>query len=341
MDKRTEGHVDKGGKHRSGAFQRFLQRLEKHLAKMSRQQLAATQQTIAAHAAKWQCLDLIEAFGRRRTCCPHCSCAKFYRHGYTSGLQRYRCFQCLRTFTALTGTPFAFLRKRERWLPYLACMLRSLTVRGSADDAGIHRNTSFRWRHRFLVRTKDDRPATLNGIVEVDETYLLESQKGSRHMTRPARRRGGVAPTRGITKYHDCVLVARDRGGATRDWVAGRGQVTTARLCRHLPGVLASDVVLVTDGAQAYHGYVAEHPAPHVALNIEAGIRRRGPYHLQNVNQYHGQFKRWLAPFLGVASRYLPNYLGWCHALHVARVDAPASLLKSALGWQGGTGPES
>ena len=334
MDKRVAGRFDNDCKQRRGDFQRFRRRLERRLAKMSRQQLSATLQTVAAHAAQWECLDIVEAFGRLRKACPHCACAKFYRHGHTSGLQRYRCRQCGRTFTALTGTPFAFLRKRERWLPYLACMLRSLTVRGSADDAGIHRNTSFRWRHRFLIRTKDDRPDTLNGIVEVDETYLLESQKGSRRLTRPPRRRGGIAPTPGITRHHDCILVARDRGGSTRDWLAGRGQVTTARLRRHLPAALADDVVLVTDGAWAYHGYVEKHPVAHVSLNIEAGIRRLGPYHLQNVNQYHGQFRRWLAPFLGVASRYLPNYLGWCHALHVKRIDGAAGLLKSALGWR-------
>jgi hypothetical protein len=35
--------------------------------------------------------------------------------------------------------------------------------------------TSFRWRHRFLLLSKDDRAARLNGIAEADEMYVRES----------------------------------------------------------------------------------------------------------------------------------------------------------------------
>ncbi|MFB9287418.1 hypothetical protein ACFFTM_03525 [Pseudoduganella plicata] len=68
-----------------------------------------------------------------------------YRHGVCYGLQRYRCRQCRRSFNALTNTPLAFIRLREKWLPFLRCMLDSMTVRVAADAIGIHRNTSFRY----------------------------------------------------------------------------------------------------------------------------------------------------------------------------------------------------
>ncbi len=55
--------------------------------------------------------------------------------------------------------------------------------------------------HRFLAWVKLDRPRSLNGIVEADETFLLESQKGSRTLDRPARRRGGRAPMRDISRH--------------------------------------------------------------------------------------------------------------------------------------------
>jgi transposase-like protein len=313
-------------------FGRFLVRLRRQLAKCSRQQVAITHDMVASHAARSLCLQAIEAFGRLRTVCPHCPGKRFHRHGFAAGLQRYRCLDCGRTFNALTHTPLAFLRRRERWLPYLQCMLDSRTVRAAATHAGIHRNTGFRWRHRFLMRTKHDRPGILRGIVEADETYLLESQKGSRHLNRPARRRGGVAGRRGINQEHVCILVARDRGGATRDWVTGRGPVTHALLHICLPPVLARDVILVSDGARAYRTFTAAEGLAHEALNVRAGIRARGPFHIQNVNNYHSRFKGWLARFLGVASHYLPNYLGWRHALDGNRITAPLDLLKAALG---------
>jgi hypothetical protein len=75
-----------------------------------------------------------------------------------------------------------------------------------------------------------DRPARLTTIVEADETYRLESQKGSRHLNRKPRKRGGVAKGPGVNREHDCLLVARDRTGQTLDFYTGRGQVTVDKL---------------------------------------------------------------------------------------------------------------
>ena len=42
---------------------------------------------------------------------------------------------------------------------------------------------------------------------------------------------------------------------------------------------------------------------------------RAGAWHIQNVNAYHSRFKQWMRRFNGVATSYLPNYLGWFRAL--------------------------
>ncbi|WEF34559.1 helix-turn-helix domain-containing protein [Pseudoduganella chitinolytica] len=77
----------------------------------------------------------------------------------------------------LTKTPLAFIRLREKWLPILRCMLHSMTVRGAAKANGVPRNTSFRWRHRFLAMTKEARALPLDRIVEADETYYWNRKK--------------------------------------------------------------------------------------------------------------------------------------------------------------------
>ena len=156
-------------------------------------------------------------------------------------MQRFRCLGCRRSYNALTGTPLARLRLRGHWLTCLQCLLDSRTVRAAARMTGVHRTTSFRWRHRFVHGFMRDRLARLAGVVEADETYLLESQKGSRRMTRPARRRGGVAPYRGIGFAHDCVLVACDRVGGALDFHTGRGPVTATQLASSLGPVVAPE----------------------------------------------------------------------------------------------------
>ena len=180
-------------------------------------------------------------------CCPHCQGTALYRHGHVSGLQRYRCRTCRRTFNALTGTALARLRKKGKWFGFSQALAASLTLRKAAAVLQVHRNTALRWRHRFLRGLKMARAATLRGITEADETYFLESRKGCRKLQRPARRRGSKARSAGLSNELVCVLVARDRAGQTLDWVMGRGQMTKAALAGALQPVLAKDALLVSD----------------------------------------------------------------------------------------------
>ena len=267
-----------------------------------------------------------------RLCCPRCQGKQLYRHGSKSGLQRFRCRACGRTFNSLTGTPLARLRHKKKWLGFSDCMLDSCTVRQAAAKVGVAKNTSLRWRHRLLTLTKTDRPACLNGIAEADETFLLESQKGARNLQRPARRRAGKASKRGISTEHVCILVARDRSGNTVDFVTGRGPVTAIQLKEHLRPVLSPDTLLVTDANKAYQAFAQQQDISHQYVNVSAGERVRGAVHVQNVNGYHSRFHKWLTGFNGVATHYLPNYLGWCWAIDQERIRTPETLLRTTIG---------
>src|SRR5215213_1757044 len=56
-----------------------------------------------------------------------------------------------------------------------------------AKRCGVAASTAFRWRHRFLQAPALDKPTKLTGIVEADETFILESFKGKRSdLPRPA-----------------------------------------------------------------------------------------------------------------------------------------------------------
>jgi transposase-like protein len=228
--------------------------------------------------------------------------------------------------------PLARLRHKEKWLDFADCMLDSRTVRKAAARVEVDKNTSLRWRHRFLMATKTDRPACLNGIAEADETFLLESQKGARNLQRPARKRGGKASKRGISKEQVCILVARDRSGNTVDFVTGRGPVTVIQLTEYLRPVLAPDTLLVTDANKAYQAFARQQGISHQYVNVSAGEHVRGAVHVQNVNGYHSRFHKWLRSFNGVATRYLPNYLGWLWAIDRERIRSPETLLRAAIG---------
>jgi len=297
---------------------------------LSTADLARLREWLAGITAPAECIALIEQIACGRPC-PHCHCPRSHRCGRASGLQRFRCLGCRRSYNALTGTPLARLRKKECWLTYLQCVLDSRTVRQAALVTGVHRTTSFRWRHRFVPAAARERPRQLSAIVEADETYRLESQKGSRRLDRPARQRGGVARRRGINREHDCLLVARDRNGQTLDFHTGRGQVTATQLTTCLLPVLAPDALLISDGAASYRRFCAHAGITHEAVNVRAGVRTRGAIHIQNVNAWHSRFKSWLVRFRGVASRYLANYSGWQRMLDARCLTTPAHLLCAAV----------
>jgi transposase-like protein len=292
--------------------------------------VARLREWIASIVHPAECIALIEQAAAGRPC-PHCGCARKHRCGQASGLQRFRCLGCRRSHNALTGTPLARLRKKECWLPYLQCVLESRTVRDAARVVNVHRTTSYRGPPRSAPGARRARPTTLSTIVEVDETYRLESQKGSRTLTRPARKRGGVAQRRGISREHDCLLVARDRTGQTLDFHTGRGQVTVAQLHECLTPVLPDDTLLISDGAIAYRRFAEQAGITHEFVNVNAGERARGAIHIQNVNSWHSRFKSWLVRFRGVASRYLIHYSGWQRVLDDRRMTTPAHLLCAAV----------
>lgn len=268
-----------------------------------------------------------------RTGCPHCGGRRLQRWGSSAGLPRYRCGDCRRSFNALTGTPLARLRKKERWADHAQALMSGESLTKAAKRCGVAFTTAFRWRHRFLSAPALDKPSRLNGIVEVDETFILESFKGKRsNLPRPARKRGGKATKRGLSKEQIPVLVARDRDGLTTDAVLpklDRASVTAA-----LDGVVTADNQLCCDGGKAIVGFARKAQIPCCILPAPGGPRREAPnLHINNVNGYHGRLKEWLRPFHGVATKYLDHYLGWRRTVEALGAGAQQQpWLRSAIG---------
>lgn len=267
--------------------------------------------------------------------CPHCAAGSPVRFGHASGLQRYKCHACRRTFNVLTGTPLARLRHRDAWRVFAQALIDGESVRQSATKAGVHRNTAFRWRHRFLAAPAAMQAKRLAGIAEADETVMRRSYKGSRSLKRPPRQRGGG--TKKSRKGRDPddevgVLVLRDREGHTLS--NALDTVDHRTIDNSVGSRLEREAVLCTDGASVYQRYAQHRGVVHEPVNLAQGIRMRRPaFHVQNVNAYHSRWKGWMARFHGVATRYLDHYLGWHRMLDaVGESVTPHGVLAAARG---------
>ena len=70
---------------------------------------------------------------------------------------------------------------------------------------------------------------------------------------------------------------------------------------------------------------------PHQAVNLSAGRRVRGSYHIRTANSRHSQFKTFLRPFRGVATKYLDSYLRWFQQVDLSGQPSPRGCLAAAL----------
>jgi transposase-like protein len=277
-------------------------------------------------------VSIIESRLAVRRECVHCHSENVKKWGKSRGLQRYRCYDCGKTFNSLTDSPLAFLRKRDRWLKMASSLKEGLSVRKAAARCGVSVPTAFRWRHRFLRAAAADKPIKLEGIAEADETYFLESFKGRRQLPRLARKRGGKAVRRGLSREQIPVLVARDRHGTVIDAVLPDHSQAAVR--KVLSGRLGKDNILCIDGGNGLWGFVNEDEIPFKLILSGKHVHEKDPiFHIQNVNGYHHRLKSWMVRFNGVATKYLPNYLGWRRVYERPHaILTPTAWIQAALG---------
>ena len=296
----------------------------------------ATSAPSPGEAAKRDTAASVAELGQRRidsAGCPHCKSRDVVRWGQASAMPRYRCKACSRTFNALTKTPLAGLRLKERWTQQTQAMIDGTTVAKAALRGGVHYTTAFRWRHRFLTALADDKPKVLSGIVEGDETFILESFKGKRSgLPRKSRKRGGKSAKRGLSAEQIPAIVARDRAGATTDAVLPR--LNRASIAAALDGVITPDNQFCCDGGGAIVAFAQRAGIPaHVLPRPGKPFPGAPDFHLNNVNAYHARLKEWMRRFHGVATKNLPNYLGWRRTLEaLGKRASPNAMILGAIG---------
>ena len=153
-----------------------------------------------------------------------------------------------------------------------------------------------------------------------------------RSAARGPRKRGGKARHPGPYQDNIPVLVARDRKGATFDAVLP--QVDGASIGRALAGVVTQDNHLIGDGGRPIAAFARRAGIPFHAVLAPGKPAPQAPHlHINNVNAYHGRLKQWLNRFNGVATKNLPNYLGWRRALEAwGDKLEPPNWIKGAIG---------
>ncbi|MDU3869237.1 MAG: IS1595 family transposase [Bacillus paranthracis] len=265
--------------------------------------------------------------------CLHCGSISVKKNGKYRARQRYLCKDCGKTFNDMTNTPLSGSRYPHKWLKYFEMMVDGYTLPKISKALEIHISTAFYWRHKILNAVRSLGNQTLKGIVESDETFFLESDKGKKSIThREPRKRGGVATKRGISKEQICVLVAQDRNGQVISQTAGKGRIKSTDIDKVLGSFIDTSALLCSDTATNYKKFAKDKGLQHEMVNMRKGIYvKKSIFHIQHVNAYHKRLKQFMERFQGVATKYLDNYLYWFRYLEQSKEVAQKERVKKLL----------
>ena len=280
-----------------------------------------------------------ERFANGRVC-PECGSTHVVRNGRRSdGTQKYICRDCKRYFVIATDSIVSGTRKDlSVWEKYISCMMQGLSLRKTAEECHISKNTAFYWRHKILDALQNMADSvTLNGIVEADETFFAISYKGNHtrskfKMPRKSYHRGSQTHTRGLSREKVCVPCAVNRSGLSIAKVSNRGRVSAQNLEEAFKGRIAENSTLVTDKMNSYIRFAKGNNLK--LIQLKTGKSKNGIYNIQSINNYHSRLKKFMSNFNGVSTKYLNNYLIWHNFVNYAKetdVEKYNIFLKFAL----------
>ena len=206
--------------------------------------------------------DFAKGEERSPVSCPRCKSVDNRPNGYLKGVRRYCCTACGKYYSETTNKFWYNIKKKSKLKNYLYHMLQGHSIRRCASACGIAIQTSFDWRHKILSSFEHLQPDQYSGIIESEEMYVRESQKGNPRMNRAPRKRGGGAQ-KGISKDQIAIVATCDRKGNKGLRVVGKGRMTKSELKELLGERISKDSVLCTDEHSSYMAFAKEEGIVH------------------------------------------------------------------------------
>ena len=192
--------------------------------------------------------------------CPYCRGKHVVKFGHRNGKQRFLCRGCSRTFMRSTNTLMANSHYTQSvWIDFIQDTLYGKTLDDSAEKYGFSHQTAFNMRHKVLMALQDlleQNTVLLSGIVEFDETFVLDCYKGARvpkEAGRKARKHGAKAAKRGISNEYIAICTGVQRDGDAIAATVNRAKPSSEELGEIFQGHIAEDSLILTDGLRSYN----------------------------------------------------------------------------------------
>lgn len=243
------------------------------------------------------CLDAIMTarMGGEVMSCPGCGAdAKFYR---ITGRRAYACQHCGHHYYPCAGT--IFQDSRTSLLSWFYAMYLFTTSRHGVPakelerQLGVTYKCAWRIGHQIRKLMAGEEPETLQGHVEVDESYFGGTRKGQ-----------GRGPRAGGNKT---ILVGMvQRGGDAKTMPVDNVKQETLR--NVVLANIAKPSAVITDELASYN-LVGKVGYTHGSVNHSKGQYVKGAWHTNSIEGFWARLKNSIkGTHVHVSGKYLPRY---------------------------------
>jgi transposase-like protein len=243
--------------------------------------------------------------------CPHCRSGS-KKNGHKDGTQRYKCKSCNKTYGETTNTAMYHSHCGEAaWKQVIRDTVDGVPLEKTAESLALHISTAFNMRHKILLALEAEEklnPTVLDGVCELDDTYVLESLKGTKitdDYWRGPRKHGAVAQKRGLSNEYICISAGVQRDGDSYSQTVTRSAPSKLDLEMAFNGHIGDAALIMCDGDKSYNALNERFKSTVINVSEE---NRGGFTHINTVNNFHRLIKDRYNNYRGVATKYLNRY---------------------------------
>jgi hypothetical protein len=194
--------------------------------------------------------------------------------------------------------------------------VEGVPLKETAASVDVSEATAFRMRHKILLSLESEEerePIVLCGVCELDDTYVLESLKGSKipdDYWRKPRKHGATAQKRGISNEYISISTGIQRDGKSIADTVTRATPSKEDINAVFDGHINESALVLCDGTAVYNllGANVGCAVKNIFEEERCNKGGKGFFNINTVNSFHSFIKNRYNQYRGVATKYLNRY---------------------------------